>query len=407
MPIGTVQPNPEHPDDPPYVCLKINKSWVSYLIGALAPLKYPEYWSGTLEENRQARWDTNNLIDQLMTAVECEDEMVTVNCCCEDKVVIERVNPITLQIEISIDGGETWGEKPGGLSTIVTEMPPPVTSGVSANKCEAAGNGRAHIEDLIQNVHDAKTGDLSLTDFIIAIATGIMGLIALWLSAGALALAVVEIFTAIFAAIHGVREMDIGAFDAYWTTDERHKILCALYCTIGEDGRFTSEQYSSFMSRWKADAVGGDAFEGVYAQVQVIGRTGLNNLCAYGEGAGTDCSDCDCGCDPTIWQIGNVPGFNVTGTIDEVGVDFIIASTALFDGFYYLTLITADPDLCCCVTEFEMVSGELPPGNRIPCGSEQVVGNILGEPLTCLEAGQVNYLAWQSATPFTVKIKFS
>jgi hypothetical protein len=232
------------------------------------------------------------------------------------------------------------------LSTIVTEIPPPVTAGVSANKCEAAGNGKIHIEDIITNVHNAKTGDLSLTDFIIAIATGLMGLIALWLSAGALALAVIEIFTAIFAAIHGVREMDITAFDDYWTSDERHKILCALYCTIGEDGRFTDAQYANFLNKWKTDAIGGDAFEGVYAQVQVIGRTGLNNLCAYGEGAGTDCTDCECfdPCDLSQWSV-DPSDDGTNGVIDsfdmEAGTITVSSTSPKSDGKYYVVFSTS------------------------------------------------------------------
>jgi len=233
MPIGTVLPPAEHPDEEPLICVQLNRSWISYLIGALAPLKYPEYWSGTLEENRQARRDTNNLIFMLMQSVECGDDPMAVNYCCVDRHIIKRVNPVTLQVEISIDGGETWTPDPKGLDTIVTELPPPVPNGTAADKCHAAGNGYGHIQDMIEVIHQQKQDDVTLSEMIVAVATALFSLIAFWLSAGAAALAIPALFEAIFAAIVGVRQMDLTAYDAYWSESERHKILCALYCTIG------------------------------------------------------------------------------------------------------------------------------------------------------------------------------
>jgi len=346
MPIGNIEPTPFHPDEPPFVCVKLNKHWIPYLIGALKPLKYPEYWAGTLEQNRQARWDTNNLIWRLMIAVECGEDEVTIDYCCEDMPRERRVNPITLQFEISFDGGETWLPDPEGLDGQIVEQPPPVTSGVSATKCDAATNGKQHIEDIIASVHTNLATGGTILSFALAVAEAILAIILFFASAGALAALATALATACWAAFQGVYNIGLTAFDDYWTSDERDKILCALYCNISDNGSFDQVGYDKFLSDWKADATPSLAFNAVFTATKAVGLKGLNNMCSYGEAADADCSDCECNepCDLSHWSI-DPSGDGSNGTIDsfdEGTGDLIISSTIpKSDGRYYVVFSTS------------------------------------------------------------------
>lgn len=346
MPIGTIPPNPEHPDDPPFVCVKVNKSWIPYLIGALRPLKYPEYWAGTLEQNRQARWDTNNLIYMLMTSVECGDDPMVIDYCCEDRPKSQRYNPITLQLEISFDGGETWLEDPGSVDSVLIEQPPPVTAGVSGTKCDAATNGKEHIEDYIAACSNQLAEASSILDFAIAVAEAIIALILFLFSGPALAALITTLVGAIYAAARGAFSLGQTAFDAYWTSDERDKILCALYCNISDDGSFDSVGYDKFLSDWKAEATPSLAFNMVFTTIKAIGLKGLNNLCSYGLAADEDCSDCECDetCDLSHWSV-DPSDDNTNGHIDsyDVGTGDIVLSSTLpkSDGKYYVVFSTS------------------------------------------------------------------
>jgi len=406
MPAELIQPTPYHPDDEPLICIRLNAFWIPYLIGALKPMRFRDYWTGESDAVTQAMRDSDTLVYQLETFVECGDDPMTVNYCCVERIVEHRINPTTLQSEISIDGGTTWTKDPAGLDATLTALPPPVTAGVMQDKCDAATNGQQHIEDIIQQTHNDFANAQSVGEFVIAIGEALLAIALYFAGPIGIAVAATGLLAAIYAAFTGLFSLGINAFDAYWTSVERDKILCNLYCNLSDDGSFTQAGFNSFLAAWKGDATPSLAFDAIYTSVKALGLKGMNNLCAYGNVGEGDCSSCECGCDPAIWQIGNVPGFNVTGTIDEVGADYIVASTAPLDGFHYLTLITGGQNECCCVTEFEMISGSLPSGNKIGCGNEQIEANIVGEPLTCLEAGQVSYLAWQSSSPFTVKIHF-
>src|SRR5512147_317295 len=120
-------PPTTHPDEPPFACIEINQSWIPYIIGALRPMRYPEYWAGTLEENRTARKDVNNLINQLSIAGECGD----MECCFITEtttVILHQVNSVTLQLEISVDGGQTWTPDPESPVNQIASQPSPITT---------------------------------------------------------------------------------------------------------------------------------------------------------------------------------------------------------------------------------------------------------------------------------------
>jgi len=338
MPIGEIEPTPIHPDEPPFVCIQINPAWIPYLIGVLKPMRYPEYWSGTLEENRQARFDSNNLINQIMQAEECDD-MVVVNCCCQNTVILHQVNPVTLQLEISIDNGETWQPDPESAVNTAVAQPPPVPAGISATKCDAATNGASHIGDIIIGCSEQLETALTIFELAVGVCEILLGLALIIISGGLATPAVIAAATAlagaIWAAATAVFNMGKAAFDTYWTQDEKDKILCALYCAIGDNGALTQAEYDQFINKWKSLSTPSPAFNFVLQAVLAIGLTGLNNLCAYGNAANADCSSCDCAC-TTGWELSH-PEQGDTMTIVGDKLELTTGNIGL-DGKYHVTI---------------------------------------------------------------------
>lgn len=221
---------------------------------------------------------------------------MTQGCCCDttEQVILHQVNPTTNQLEISTDGGETWTPDPESpINTVVTAWPPPVTTGISNTKCDAATNGKQHIEDLIAGTSVWLETAGTVFELAVGVCTALLALITA-ASGFTLAAPAAALATAIWAAGAAALEIGKAAFDAYWDSIERDKITCALYCNIGEDGAFTDAGYAAFISDWSQNAIPSPAFNVVLSSIKAGGVKGLNNLCAYGASADEDCSDCDC-----------------------------------------------------------------------------------------------------------------
>jgi hypothetical protein len=346
QPFGII---PHRPNEEPLICLSVNKYWVAGLLGMLYPYRYPEAWLGTLEENRQARQDVMTILDMLIEAGECDMS----DCNCVVTVIIQhRVNPITLQLEISIDNGETWLPDPESYQNTGIQQPPLVTSG-SGTKCDAATNGKVHIEDFIAAASDNLATAGSVFEFAVAVMGVVLGIMLFFISGGTLSTVAVEIITTAVGLIWGIAQaaFTLGqtAFDDYWTSDERDKILCALYCTIGDDGAFTDQQYANFISKWDSLATPSVAYNMVKQATLAGGKIGLNNICSYGGAAESDCSDCDCEvCDLEQWQfIDGEHGMNLVTGHDENGY-FVQADSTVAGGVGpYVILQTPTVNDCC------------------------------------------------------------
>lgn len=288
---------------------------------------------------------------------------MTQGCCCDSstQVIEHRVNPTTNQLEISTDGGTTWTPDPESPITTLTEWPAPVTSGVSANKCDAATNGKQHIEDLIAGCSEWLETAGTVLELAVGVCTALLTLIAA-LSAGTLAPAAAALATAIWAAAAAALEIGKTAFDGYWTTIERDKIVCALYCTIGDDGSFTPEQYEEFLNTWKAIATPSPAFNLVLSSVKAAGVKGLNNLCSYGSAAEADCSDCSCDCDVETWDLGYSLGTIISRGSDEGGSYIEIQSVEDVTEFgnFGFVLLSSGVSACCIYLSVVTVSGSVP-----------------------------------------------
>lgn len=289
------------PRDEPLVCLEINEAWIPFLIGIVHPYQYPEKWSGTLAENRLARQYSKVLLDILMESIGCDDMS---NCCYiveHTTIILHQVNPITLALEISVDNGQTWIPDPNSIPYQLTEQVPPVTSGMSASKCDAASNGKQHLEDWIAGVSIAFDHAATVFEFGVQVVLVIAGIILWFLSAGALTLQEIAAIEAIAGALHQVFTLGKTAWDNYWTSDERDKLLCALVCNIGEDGSFSDTQFQQVIADMNAKLSAGAQKLLLLAMMGQIGKVGLNNMCSYGASSDADCSGCDCECDFQGW----------------------------------------------------------------------------------------------------------
>jgi len=235
------------------------------------------------------------IFDEMMEQFYENDCGENMNCCFIP--VLHRVNPTTGRLEISIDGGVIWQPDPDDPIYTTPALPPPVTSGVSATKCDAASNGFSHIQDLIAfqsaKLEQATTG----IELVLLIAGELLLLI---LTAGTTAAVLVPVVIGTGIALF---ELGKVAYDLYWTVDEKNKILCILFCNIGEDGSFSDAGYNAVLADLGSKLTPGVPRDDMYRNIQAIGKTGLNNLCAYGIAADSDCTDCECSCDITHWEI--------------------------------------------------------------------------------------------------------
>jgi len=166
------------------------------------------------------------------------------------------------------------------------------------------------------------------------------------------------------------------AFDAYWTTDEKAKILCALYCNIGDNGDFDATGYGAVLADLNANLTAGVPKNMLLKEINAMGLAGLNNLCAYGVAADADCSDCDCGeacpnfADFEVAYRGTVIG---TPTAHKVTVESTFASghdVIIFTSHPEALLTSTDYSDLCCTMYIKVISGEVNESTRtIRCGN--------------------------------------
>jgi len=395
MTTGTMPVPPPHIEDSPTVQVCINQEWAAVLIGQIWPLRYPEAWGGTLEENRRARGEIKNLIDMLMSTGECE--MTT---CCLPPTIINRVNVTTGAVEISIDNGATWTPSPNTVQSVIVQPPPPVTSGVASNKCDAATNVMTQIEDWIEHVGTAFDVAAGLLDFAILVASAILDAILLLLSEGALTAAEAQIITIITGVLTAVWEGGKALFTDYWTSEEKDKILCAAVCSIGDDGSFSDAAFAAFYGKCSSELTGGLAKTLFLGFISSVGVAGLNSMAASGKSADSDCSDCICS-DFLRVYVSSGGGTEISWD----GQNLIAEPVA--DGDHYTLFVQVQPNgtfdaSICGYMSYEVLSGTVDGSNDDfqPCGTTSNLQPTGIQPLCSRNANQV---AIRGPVPFQVR----
>lgn len=397
MPIGKINPPTVGIQDEPTVSICINTDWVGQLTGIIYPAQYPEWWAGTLAENRFARMQIRQLLYILSTAEGCN----VANTCCEPIPVIKRFNPDTFRPEVSYDNGVTWEPSPDDPQNAIPLYPSPVVEGGNT-KCDAANAGAQHIKDLIDATHNNLTTASTIFGLAVGIAEAILALVLILVTAGAIAPYVTAVATAIWGAATSIFALGIEAFDDYWTSDKTDAILCTLYCNIGDNGQFTESQYQAWRSDIKGTLPASPAFDIIMTSINATGSAGLSQMCSYGLQEGGDCSECtECLNCPTvepessgysvfvgfddetcIWTFDSVPNPTPGVSPYVVGIDFNVALPNHAKVYFYSSDATGGWGF-----------GWYPHG-----GSSEISG------LTYPQNTDVDYWYQGSSTPFTVNI---
>lgn len=347
------------------LCVPKNRDHLATFFGALHELTMWNNWMPDAAHSGKElaqvwlryfySWDRN------LNDCECceENDMG----CCTNKPTIHRFDPVTGRPQISTDNGATWQDDPADTQNAIPLLPPPVGGGGSSTKCDAATNASEHINELITATSENIGTATDVFSLAVAVAEAALGLFLILVSAGTLTAPVVAVATAIWAAATGVANLGKDAFDAYWTTDKEDEILCSLYCTIGENGQFTEEQYQAFFARIKEKLPASPALTLITAAINAGGARGLSQMASYGNAAEADCNSChSCteGCvDNFVAQEGQ--GIEVARGEDWIDIQAINAG-----GVWYAAVTSNDMNVCCDVS-FSL-SGFLNIAHKV-CGS--------------------------------------
>jgi hypothetical protein len=358
------RPNfPIPPDiDPPRKCLCIEIPWTPEHKQVFAGLLWElTEWFNWQRDSARSGKQLAAVYRSVFNSIDWSD----MSCCCNQTTpVLTRVDPETGYVtQISYDGGTTWITNPNSPSLTAPEMPPPVTSGVSGTKCDAASNGLQHIKDLVSKQSEQMTGEISITEAAIAIGIFIIGLILAAFTEGAALPAIVPVLVGVLSTIFALGKV---AFDSYWTSDVYDKILCALYCNIDDSGQFSDAQAAAAINKINSDLPASPAKDWLIQILHVMGTRGLNNICAYGSSSDADCSGCDCSTcvDDWSWPVdafGAAPG----DFVKDSDAGTITVSAKNLAGHYYWGL--SSETCCTCTVEILEGTGSIEFRGVIPC----------------------------------------
>lgn len=314
--------------------------------------------------------------------------------CCGDgqDIVLQRLNPDTGMLEFSTDGGATWntsGNDPrvGGIM-----QPPPITTGVSATKCDAATNAKNKILSIVLQMIAARATDASNSE---------LGTIAATILAGIFGSPVIGAIVAIFGGVITLLiEADLETLTAAFDTTTATQLLCLLLANIEDDGSFSADGYAAVMSGLAAvtNTTAQSVLRGIIGGLH---EEGLTNCSALGLSSGSVCSECEC--DLSLWGLLS-NGSEVSR--DEVSITI---DGTLSGGFYYMDLSNHPTDWDshtdysedCCRWTWEVNSGVLTETLYVPCGDNYADGLIgIGAQPTEL----ANLLQFKSNVPFQVTV---
>lgn len=267
--------------------------WIGTVTGALMSLIYSSEWKQTTgitteEAANRAREMFNEYLNSGNDG-ECGDM-----ACCDEKIKEYRVNPTTGRPEVRYNGGD-WQPDPSDPQFGILAQPPIVGEGMPSTKCDAASNALQHFEDIVNGTSSNIATASSLFTFVVAIVTVLLEVFIIIVSGGAGSPLALTIAGMIWGAAQAVFTAGQAAFDDYWTTDALDKVLCALYCNIGENGQFTENQYQAFLTDVRFELPSSPARDLVLTAITAGGAVGLSNMASYGGSADSDCSECACG----------------------------------------------------------------------------------------------------------------
>lgn len=217
---------------------------------------------------------------------ECVEARMDNNCGCGGSTAPEPMIRFAPDgtLEASYDGGQTWQPAPELDPRLTSSQFPPMPGADGdAKRCNAAWAAAKVIEDDI-------VGKLATADASISLVAVIAGILAIYLSGGALTPLVVAL---VGAAMQAGEAAIIAAFTAEVWEDFR----CILYCNMTDSATISEAQWQQI----KSDIDG--TFTGIaktllYGTVDAFGAVGLTNAARSNRASGTGCDTCPC---ETVW----------------------------------------------------------------------------------------------------------
>ena len=284
--------------------------------------------------------------------------------CCVDIQILTQVNVDTGDLEISIDNGETWRPKPDAPKTFIVNPPPPVTAGVTANKCNAATDGMAQIDFWIDATAENFDTATTLLEFCFLVAASVAGAILVVLTGGGFGPFELAIIEAVGAALIAVWNGGKTEYVNYWTPEVKDVILCALYCTIGENGSFNQAQFLHFRKKMHDELPRSNAKTLFLGVLDSVSLQGLNRMCATGTVGDADCGDCNCNCDWMNWEIWIGGGTILTQTSSHI----IVQGYDRGDGAWEARVRNPNISDCCCKVRCIVDGVTYNPTGQVGCG---------------------------------------
>lgn len=183
-------------------------------------------------------------------------------------------------LEASYDNGLTWELAPQLDTRLTTSRFPPLPGvGGDEKRCNAAWAAAKVIEDdIIQKLKESDIG--------IALVSVIAGVLAIYLSGGALAPLVVSLVGAALAA-------GSNAIEAAFTAQVWADFRCILYCTMEDDASFTVQGWQQTKAEIN-NRISGIAGNLLYNTVEAFGAGGMSNAARSKRAGGTGCDSCYC-----------------------------------------------------------------------------------------------------------------
>lgn len=289
MPKQPLTPPGVEPDEPRCVCISVNESWAVLLLGAVHHMQYPEYWAGTLEQNRLARRQAKNLMAVISEAIQ-------MGCCCNDQTTIPRRERYTStgRMEVSYDGGQTWENGDNFDPRFNSPLFPPLTPASPDEdvKCRAVNNAVNVLKDGVDYI-------ITLDSTVSAVAAGmaaVFGTVVSIIFGGLLWPVVIAAAGAFVAATP-------QAIQLAFTPDLWAQVVCILYRHAADDGAFDTAAWQAAKDEIYSSLTG--VAMGILLRVMdLLGPVGLTNA-GRQESASplVTCEDCEDANWCALWSV--------------------------------------------------------------------------------------------------------
>lgn len=323
-------------------CLQDNE--IEAILGMLTPLGWATRWysvSGVTIDSDLVDAFASDLREKLMSG------------CCDDgtTIILQRINSETGILQVSTNGGETWQDSGSDPRIGGVAYPPPVTSGVSSDICDASTNVVNRFIGIVVQLEGDKEANRSNSE----IGAGLAVTLATIFGGGFVG-AVTAIFAGVIVLLISKDATDIAAAFSTTTWDE---FLCAVYCSIKSDGSFDDSAVATLKSKVSSGVTSAYARDCLLGLIDGMKAIGLTNCAAQGSSSGADCSACDpCdACTDISSWIATTPG--TTGTVTDTQPGYIEVAADFYSGFaaYVAEISTEEDNTCCTLDSIETVSG--------------------------------------------------